>query len=146
MDARRKLLWNGIGRAARPPTPPGYGIPTHLHVPKLLMNAKFLAEVYLSRIQEHENLVTRTVGTNSQGLDRPDYQIYIAQFSHTERQLKQNTNSCTQAPRPKLSTDYSPRRVAPPGGVVFGIGEEVALEEHGQKAEVVPRQLHRPAP
>ena len=53
MDARNKLLWNGIGQATGPLTPPGYGIPTHLPTPKLLMNANFLAETYLRRIREH---------------------------------------------------------------------------------------------
>ena len=53
MDARRKQLWNGIGRAAGPPTPPGYGIPTHLPTPKSHMNDNFLAEAYLRRIREH---------------------------------------------------------------------------------------------
>ena len=50
MEARRKQLWNGIGQAAGPPTPSGYGIPTHLHTPKSLMNVKSLAEIYLSCI------------------------------------------------------------------------------------------------
>ena len=63
MDARRKQLWNGIGRAAGPPTPPGYGIPTHLPTPKLLLSVKFLTE--------HENSVTKTVRMNSQGLEQP---------------------------------------------------------------------------
>ena len=40
MDAWRKQLWNGTSRAVGPPTPPGYGIPTHLPTPKSLMNAK----------------------------------------------------------------------------------------------------------
>ena len=65
MDARRKRLRYGAGQAAGPPTPPGYGIPTHHHMPKSLMNAKFLVEVYLSRIREHENLVTKTERTNA---------------------------------------------------------------------------------
>ena len=43
MDARRKPLRYGAGRVAGPPTPPGYGIPTHHPMPKSLMNAKFLA-------------------------------------------------------------------------------------------------------
>ena len=56
MDARRKRLRYGAGRAAGPPTPPGYGISTHHPTPKLLMKAKFLAEIYLSHIREHEKL------------------------------------------------------------------------------------------
>ena len=65
MDARRKRLRYGAGRAARPPTPPGYGISTHHPTLKLLMNAKFLAEIYPSHIREHENLVTKTARTNT---------------------------------------------------------------------------------
>jgi len=36
-----------------PPTPPGYGIRTHLPTPKTFVNANFLAETYLRRIREH---------------------------------------------------------------------------------------------
>ena len=43
----------------RPPTLPGYGIPTHLPTPKLLMNANFLAETYLRGIREHGNKVKK---------------------------------------------------------------------------------------
>ena len=77
MDARRKPLRYGAGRAAGPPTPSEYGIFTHHPTPKSLMNAKFLAEVYLSHIQEHENLLTKTVRTNAQGLERPHYQFTL---------------------------------------------------------------------
>ena len=77
MDARRKRLRYGAGRAAGPPTPPGYGIPTHHPMPKSLMNAKFLAEVYLNRIREHENVVKKTVRTNAQGLERPHCQFTL---------------------------------------------------------------------
>ena len=77
MDARRKPLQYGASRAAGPPTPQGYDISTHHPTPKLLMNVKFLAEVYLSRIREHENLVTKTVCTNSQSLDRPHCQFTL---------------------------------------------------------------------
>ena len=59
MDARRKQLRDRAGRAAGPPTPSGYGIPTNLPTPKSLMSAKFLAEIYLSRIREHKNLVKK---------------------------------------------------------------------------------------
>src|SRR6185312_8189074 len=55
VDARHKQLCNGIGRAAGPPTPLRYSIPTHLHTPKLLMNTNFHAETYLRRIREHGN-------------------------------------------------------------------------------------------
>ena len=34
--------------------------PSHRPTPKSLMNAKFLAEVYLSRVQEHGNKVKKT--------------------------------------------------------------------------------------
>ena len=71
MDARHRQLRNGAGRAAGPPTPPGYGIPTLLPTPKLLMNAKILAEIYLSHTRERENIVTKTMRTNTQGLERP---------------------------------------------------------------------------
>ena len=71
MDARNKLLWNGIGQATGSLTPPGYGIPTHLPTPKLLMNAKILAEIYLRHTRERENIVTKTMRTNTQGLERP---------------------------------------------------------------------------
>ena len=81
-------LWNGIGRAAGPPTPPGYGISTHHPMPKLLMNTKFLAEIYLSHIREHENLVTKTVRTNAQGLKRPTLSIYINLSSRIETCLR----------------------------------------------------------
>ena len=77
MDARHKQLWNGIGRAAGPPTPPGYGIPTHLPTPKLLMNANLLAETYLRRIREHRNRVKKTRALNAQGLEWPHYQFTL---------------------------------------------------------------------
>ena len=77
MDARRKTLQSGAGRATGLPMPPGYGIPTHHPMPKSHMNAKFLAEVYLSRIREHENVVKKTVRTNTQGLERPHYQFTL---------------------------------------------------------------------
>ena len=80
MDVRRKPLQYGVGRAAGPPTPPGYGISTHHPMPKSLMNAKFLAEVYLSHIREHENLVTKTVRTNAKGLERPHCQFTLICF------------------------------------------------------------------
>ena len=69
VDTRHKRLWNGIGRAAGPPTPLGYGIPTHLPTPKLLMSAKFLIE--------HKNSVTKTVCMNSQGPERPHCQFTL---------------------------------------------------------------------
>ena len=53
VDARHKRLRNGIGRATGQPTPPGYGIPTHLPTPKSFVNANFLAENYLRHIREH---------------------------------------------------------------------------------------------
>ena len=77
MDARRKRLRYGASRATGPPMPLGYGISTHHATPKLLMNAKFLAEIYLSHIREHENLVTKTVRTNAQGLERPHCQFTL---------------------------------------------------------------------
>ena len=80
MDARRKPLRYGAGRAAGPPTPPGYGISTHHPTPKSLMSVKFLAEVYLSCIQEHENVVKKTVRTNPQGLERPHCQFTLICF------------------------------------------------------------------
>ena len=52
-DARRKQLRYGAGRVVGPPTP-------HHPTPMSLMNAKFLAEVYLSRIREHGNKVKKT--------------------------------------------------------------------------------------
>ena len=60
VDARHKRLRNGIGRAEGPPTPPGYGIPTHLPMPRLFMNANFLAKTYLKHIREHGNKVEKT--------------------------------------------------------------------------------------
>ena len=60
MGARHKKLRNGIGRAVGPPTPPGYGIPTHLPTPKAFMNENFLAEIYLKHIREHINKVEKT--------------------------------------------------------------------------------------
>ena len=60
MDARRKRLRYRAGRAAGPPTPPGYGISIHLPTPKLLVNANFLAKTYLRRIREHRNKVKKT--------------------------------------------------------------------------------------
>ena len=77
MDARRKRLRYGAGRAAGPCTPPGYSISTHHLTPKLLMNTKFLAEIYLNHIREHENLVTKMVRTNAQGLEQPTLSVYI---------------------------------------------------------------------
>ena len=77
MDARRKRLRYRAGRAAGQTTPPGYGISTHHPMPKLLMNMKFLAEIYLSHIREHENLVTKMVRTNAQGLEQPTLSVYI---------------------------------------------------------------------
>ena len=61
MDARHKQLRDRAGRAAGPPTPPGYGMPTHLLTPKSFVNTKFLAEIYLSHTQEHENVVKETM-------------------------------------------------------------------------------------
>ena len=58
-DARRKRLENEIGRAAGPPTPPGYGIPTHLPTSRSLVNAIILAEAYLKCIREHGNKVEK---------------------------------------------------------------------------------------
>ena len=58
-DARRKQLENRIGRAAGPPTPPGYGIPTHLPTSRSLVNAIILAEAYLRHIREHRNKVEK---------------------------------------------------------------------------------------
>ena len=84
MDARRKRLRYGAGRAAGPPTPPGYGISTHHPTPKSLMNAKFLTKIYLSHIREHENLVTKTARTNAQGLERPTLSVYINLSSRIE--------------------------------------------------------------
>ena len=59
-DARRKQLRYRADRAAGPPTPPGYGISTHHSTPKSIMNAKFYAEVYLSRTREHRSRVKKT--------------------------------------------------------------------------------------
>ena len=58
-DARRKQLRYGAGRVVGPPTPPGYGTPLTTPCLRLLMNAKFLADVHLSRIQEHGNKVKK---------------------------------------------------------------------------------------
>ena len=58
-DARRKQLRYRADRAAGPPTPPGYGISTHHPTPKSLMNAKFLAEVFLSYIRKHGNRIKK---------------------------------------------------------------------------------------
>ena len=80
MDARRKPLRYGVGRVVGPPAPPGYGIHTHHPAPKLLMNAKLLAEVYLNRIREHENIVKKMVCTNAQGLKRPHCQFTLICF------------------------------------------------------------------
>ena len=85
MDARRKRLRYGAGRAAGPPTPPEYGISTHHPTPKLLMNAKFLVEIYLSHIRKHKNLVTKTARTNAQGLERPTLSVYINSSSRIEK-------------------------------------------------------------
>ena len=82
MDARRKRLRYGVGRAAGPPTPPGYGISTHHPTPKSLMNVKFLAEICLSRIRERKNLVTKMVRVNAQGLERPHCRFTLSVFSH----------------------------------------------------------------
>ena len=60
IDTRHKRLRNGIGRAAGPPTPPGYGIPTHLPTPKPFVNTNFLAETYLRRIREYGSKVEKT--------------------------------------------------------------------------------------
>ena len=84
MDARRKQLQYGAGRAVGPPTPPGYGISAHHPTPKLLMNAKFLAEIYLSHIREHKILVTKTTRTNAQGLEWPTLSVYINLSSRIE--------------------------------------------------------------
>ena len=59
MDARRKRLRYGAGRAAGPPMPPGYSIPTHLPMPKPFVNANFLAETYLRCIREHGSKVEK---------------------------------------------------------------------------------------
>ena len=72
VDARHKQLRNGIGRAAGPPMPPGYGIPTHLPMPKSFMNANFLTETYLRCIREHRNKVEKTRA-----------QTYKASIGHT---------------------------------------------------------------
>ena len=66
VDARHKRLRNGIGRAVGPPTPPGYGIPTHLPAAKWLMKAKIRAEICLSRTQEHKNLVNKMIRINTE--------------------------------------------------------------------------------
>ena len=100
MDAKRKPLRYGAGRDAGSPTPPGYSIPTHHPTPKSLMNAKLLAEIHISRIREHENLVRKrwrefTKASNS-------HTVRFNCFPSKERQVKQNTNSFTQAPRSKL--------------------------------------------
>ena len=60
--------------------PPGYGIPTHHPMPKSLMNVKFLAELYLSRKREHENVVKKTVRTNAQSRERPHCQFTLICF------------------------------------------------------------------
>ena len=80
VDARHKRLRNGIGRAVGPPTPPGYGILTHLPAPKPFLNANFLAETYLRRIREHGSKVEKNEGLNAQGLDRPHYRYTITSF------------------------------------------------------------------
>ena len=84
MDARRKQLRHGAGRATGPPTPSGYGISTHHPTPMSLINAKFLTEIYLSQIREHENLVTKMARTNAQGLERPTLSVYINSSSRIE--------------------------------------------------------------
>ena len=68
MDARCKQLRYRAGRAAGPPTPPGYGIPTHLPMPKSLLNTKILAEIYLSHTRERENIVNKMMRMNTQSL------------------------------------------------------------------------------
>ena len=45
--------------------------PPHHLTSKSLMNAKFLAEVYQSRIREHGSRVKKNEGSNAQGLDGP---------------------------------------------------------------------------
>ena len=68
-DARHKQLRYGAGRVVGPPTPLGYGTPHH-PTPTLLMNAKFLAEVYLSCVREHGSRVKKTkarIHKNSMG-------------------------------------------------------------------------------
>ena len=84
-DARRKQLRYGDGRAAGPPTPLEYGIPTHHPTPKSLMNAKFLTEVYLSYIRKHGNRVKKMRAQNSQSLERPHCQFTSLSLSHTGR-------------------------------------------------------------
>ena len=54
--------------------------PPHHPTPKSLMSVKFLAEVYLSCIQEHENVVKEMVRTNAQGLERPHCQFTLICF------------------------------------------------------------------
>ena len=60
MDARHEQIRYRADRAVGPPTPPGYGIPTHLPTPRSFMNANFLAETYLKHIREHGNKVEKT--------------------------------------------------------------------------------------
>ena len=80
VDARHKRQRNGIGRTAGPPTPPGYGIPTHLPTPKSFVNANFLAENYLRRIRERGSQVEKNEGSNAQGLDRPHCLYTLTNF------------------------------------------------------------------
>jgi len=100
----RSISLYGTGRPSRG-TAYASGIrhPPHHPTPKLLMNAKFLAEVYLSHIREHENLVTKMVCTNSRGLERPALSVYINLSFRIETCLRQIANPTTWAPR---ATDF----------------------------------------
>ena len=60
VNMKHKQLQNGIGRAVGPPTHLGYGIPTHLPMPKSFVNANPLAEIYLKHIRKHGNKVEKT--------------------------------------------------------------------------------------
>ena len=80
VDTRRKRPRNGIGRATGPPTPPGYGIPTHLPTPKMFMNDNFLAVTYLKHIREHRSKVEKNEGSNTQGLDGPHYRYTLTNY------------------------------------------------------------------
>ena len=71
MDAMRKQLRNWIGRTMGPPTPSGYGIPTHLPTPKSLMNAK-IPRRNLSKLHTKTRKWSKeNEGANSQGLKWP---------------------------------------------------------------------------
>ena len=76
-DARHEQLWYGAGQVTGPPTPPGYGIPTHLPTPKSFVNANFLAESYLRQVGKSE-------GSNAQGLDGPHCRFTITNFSNSK--------------------------------------------------------------